>query len=70
MATDERHTGTSDEHYDLVSTPDHALQGAETCATCLHDAEPAVDQDLVRSFREVQGTSRQQGDRSEGFLRQ
>jgi hypothetical protein len=41
MATDERHTGTKDEPYDVVSTPYHALQGAETCATYLQDAERA-----------------------------
>jgi hypothetical protein len=70
MATDERHTGTKDEHYDVVSTLYHALQGAETCATYLQDAERAGDQDLVQFFREVQGTYRQLADRSKGLLRQ
>ena len=70
MATDERHTGTKNEPYDVVSTLYHALQGAETCATYLQDAERAGDQDLVQFFREVQGTYRQSADRSKGLLRQ
>ncbi len=68
MATDEHHTGTKDEPYDVVSTLYHALQGAETCATYLQDAERAGDQDLVQFFREVQGTYRQLADRSKGLL--
>ena len=70
MATSERHTGTKDEHYDVVSTLYHVLQGAETCATYLQDAEQAGDQELVQFFREVQGTYRQLADRGKGLLRQ
>ena len=70
MAMDERQTGTKDEHYDVISTLYHALQGAETCTTYLQDAERAGDQDLVQFFREVQGTYRQLADRSKGLLRQ
>jgi hypothetical protein len=70
MAMDERTTGTRDEHYDLVSILYHALQGAETSTTYLHDAERAGDQALVQFFREVQGTYHQLADRSKALLRQ
>jgi hypothetical protein len=70
MAMSDGTTGTRDEHYNVVSVLYHALQGAETCATYLRDAEQAGDQDLAQFFREVQGTYRQLGDRSKTLLRQ
>ena len=70
MATSERATGTRDEHYNVISVLYHALQGADTCATYLQDAEQAGDQELAQFFREVQGTYRQLGDRSKTLLRQ
>jgi hypothetical protein len=70
MATSERTTGTRDEHYNVISVLYHALQGADTCATYLQDAEQAGDQELAQFFREVQGTYRQLGDRSKTLLRQ
>jgi hypothetical protein len=70
MATNERSTGTRDEHYDIISMLYHALQGAETCTTYLQDADRAGDQDLVQFFREVQGTYRQLADHSKTLLRQ
>jgi hypothetical protein len=70
MATDERTTGTRDEHYDVISVLYHALQGADTCATYLQDAERAGNQDLIQFFREVQGTYRQLADQSKTLLRQ
>jgi hypothetical protein len=70
MAMSERTTGTRDEHYDVISVLYHALQGAETCATYLQDAEQAGDQELAQFFREVQDTFRQLGDRSKTLLRQ
>jgi hypothetical protein len=63
MATSEHTTGTRDEQYKVISILYHALQGAETCATYLQDAEQAGDQDLVQRFREVQGRYRQLADR-------
>jgi hypothetical protein len=66
----ERTTGTKDEQYNLISVLYHALQGADTCATYLQDAERAGDQDLVPFFREVQGTYQQLADRSKTLLRQ
>ena len=57
-------TGTRDELYTIIiiSVLYHALQGADTCATSLQDAEHAGDQDLAQFFREVQGTYRQLDD--------
>jgi hypothetical protein len=49
----ERTTGTRDEHYNVISVLYHALQGADTCATYLQDAEHAGDRDLAPFFREV-----------------
>jgi hypothetical protein len=70
MATSERTTGTKDEHYNVISVLYHALQGADTCATYLQDAEQAGDQELAQFFREVQGTYRQLGEQSKTLLRQ
>jgi hypothetical protein len=70
MAMSERTTGTRDEHYNVISVLYHALQGADTCATYLQDAEQAGDQELAQFFQEVQGTYRQLGDRSKALLRQ
>jgi hypothetical protein len=49
MATSEHTTGTRDEHYNMISVLYHALQGADTCATYLQDAERTGDQNLVQS---------------------
>ena len=49
MATSEHTTGTRDEQYNVISILYHALQGAETCATYLQDAEGHDD---VRAFFE------------------
>jgi hypothetical protein len=70
MATSEHTTGTRDEQYNVISILYHALQGAETCATYVQDAEQAGDQDLVQFFRDVQGTYRQLADRGKTLLRQ
>jgi hypothetical protein len=70
MATGERTTGTRDEHYNVISVLYHALQGGETCATYLQDAEQAGDRELAQFFQEVQGTYRQLADQSKALLRQ
>jgi uncharacterized protein (DUF2267 family) len=70
MTTEAYHTGTTDEHYDLVSSLYHALQGADTCVTYLQDAEQAGDQELIQFFREAHGTYRQLAERGKGLLRQ
>lgn len=57
--SDERITGTKDEHYDLLSVLYHALQGAETCQRYTEDADQAGDSELAQYFREVQAQYRQ-----------
>lgn len=46
-------TGTPDPDYDLVSVLYHALQGAETYAEFVDDAEDAGDRELAEFFLEV-----------------
>jgi hypothetical protein len=70
MATDNPTTGTRDEHYNVISVLYHALQGADTCATYIQDAERAGDQDLVQFFREVHGAYQQLAHRGKTLLRQ
>jgi hypothetical protein len=70
IATSDRTTGTRDEQYNVISVLYHALQGVDTCATYLQDAEHAGDQELAQFFREVQGTYRQLADRGKTLLRQ
>ena len=70
MATSDRMTGTREEHDHVLSVLYHALQGADTCATYLQDAEQAGDQELAQFFREAQGTYRQLADRGKTLLRQ
>ena len=49
-------TGTRDITYDLISTAYHLLQGAETVALYLEDAEQEGDQKTaMRIWREVFG---------------
>lgn len=43
-----------DETYGLISVLYHALQGAETCAQYISDAEKANARDLVSFFEEYQ----------------
>lgn len=49
-----REAVTRDEHYDLVSVLYHALQGDETLAQYIDDAEDAGDEDLADHFRDIQ----------------
>ena len=46
-------TGTRDITYDLVSVIYHALQGAETTALYIADAEQEKNQELAQFFREA-----------------
>jgi hypothetical protein len=69
MADATRITGTRDTHYNVISVLYHTLQGAETLAQYIADAEQAGDQELARFFREVQAEDRQRGDRAKALLR-
>jgi hypothetical protein len=70
MATSERVTGTKDEHYNLVSVLYHALQGAETYAQYIRDAEQAGDRELVQFLQEVKTEEEQRAERAKVLLRQ
>ncbi|MEW5854792.1 MAG: hypothetical protein AB2A00_38810 [Myxococcota bacterium] len=64
----EQQTGTSNQDYDLVSVLYHSLQGAETCAQYIKDAEQGGDQNLVEFFREVMAQDRQTAQRAMHLL--
>jgi hypothetical protein len=69
MATTQT-TGTRDTTYDLISVIYHALQGADTYQTYMHDAESAGDRDAASFFREAQEQNRQIADRAKDLLTQ
>ena len=70
MATSERGTGTKDEHYNLVSVLYHALQGAETYAQYIRDAEQAGDRELVQFLQEVKAEEERRAERAKALLGQ
>lgn len=70
MADEQAQTGTRDETYDLVSALYHLLQGAETCAQYLRDAETSGDDALVQFFRDWQEEQRNLSERAKNLLAQ
>jgi hypothetical protein len=70
MATNEQGTGTKDEHYNLVSVLYHALQGAETYAQYIRDAEQAGDRELVQFLQEVKTEEERRAERAKALLGQ
>ena len=61
-------TGTRDITYDLVSVIYHSLQGAETTAMFIADAEQAGNQDCAQFFREVKDDHTRHADRAKQLL--
>ena len=61
-------TGTRDITYDLISTAYHLLQGAETVALYIADAEQEGDQELVDFFRETKEEYTRRADRAKQLL--
>ena len=61
-------TGTRDITYDLVSVIYHALQGAETTALYIADAEQEGNQELVQFFTEAKEEYQRRGDRAKELL--
>ena len=61
-------TGTRDITYDLVSVIYHALQGAETTALYIADAEQEGNQELATFFREAKDEYQRRGDRAKQLL--
>jgi hypothetical protein len=61
-------TGTRDITYDLVSVIYHALQGAETTALYIADAEQQGNRDLANFFREAKDEYQARADRAKQLL--
>lgn len=63
-------TEVRDEHYDLISVLYHALQGGETLAQYIEDAENADDQELAERFRDFQERYREIAQESKELLKE
>jgi len=61
-------TGTRDITYDLISTAYHLLQGAETVALYIADAEQEGNQELAQFFRETKEEYTRRADRAKQLL--
>jgi hypothetical protein len=61
-------TGTHDIVYNLVSTIYHTLQGAETEAIYIADAEQEGDQELVQFFRSIKEENQRRADQAKQLL--
>jgi hypothetical protein len=61
-------TGTPDITYDLVSAIYHALQGAETEARYIADAEATGDQETIQFFRKLKEDNSQRADQAKRLL--
>ena len=61
-------TGTRDITYDLISTAYHLLQGAETVALYLADAEQEGDEELTQFFRETKEEYQRRAERAKQLL--
>ncbi len=61
-------TGTRDITYDLISTCYHLLQGAETVALYIADAEQEGNQDLVQFFTETKEEYQRRAERAKQLL--
>lgn len=61
-------TGTRDVTYDLVSVVYHALQGAETTAMYIADAEQEGNQEVAQFFREAKEDYQNRAQRAKELL--
>ena len=61
-------TGTRDTTYNLLSSAYHLLQGAETLAVYIADAEQQGDQELLQFFRETKDEYQRRADRAKQLL--
>ena len=62
------HEVMKDKDYNLVSTLYHALQGAETSAVYLRDAESQGDGDVAKYFRDTQSQYLQMAEQAKELL--
>jgi rubrerythrin len=70
MQQAERMTGTDDVHYNLISVLYHTLQGAETAAQYMSDAQESGDEEVARFFRQVQEDDRRRAEQAKALLGQ
>jgi|SRR5215216_3749394 len=68
MDANERTTGPTNEHRNLMRVLHNALQEADTCAGYALDAEAAGNENLASFFREVQRTHAKIAEQAEGML--
>jgi hypothetical protein len=61
-------TGTRDITYDLVSVIYHSLQGAETTAMFIEDADREGCEDCAQFFREIKEEQQARADRAKQLL--
>jgi hypothetical protein len=61
-------TGTRDVTYDLLSVAYHALQGAETTALYIADAEQEGNQEVAQFFREAKQEYQSRAQRAKELL--
>ena len=61
-------TGTRDITYNLISVVYHALQGAETTALYIADAEQEGNQELAQFFREAKDEYQARADHAKQLL--
>jgi len=61
-------TGTPDITYNLISTIYHTLQGAETQAMYIADAEQTGDQELIQFFRDLKEENQRRAERGKQLL--
>ena len=61
-------TGTRDIVYNLVSTIYHTLQGAETEAIYIADAEQEGDQELIQFFNDLKQENQRRADTAKRLL--
>ncbi|MCA1991725.1 MAG: hypothetical protein LDL41_06725 [Coleofasciculus sp. S288] len=64
----ERVTGSSDEHYDLISVLYHSLEGAATYEIYIQDAEERGDSELSEFLQEIQEQECQRAERAKEML--
>ena len=66
--SDKYHTGTKDEHFNLISTLYHALKCSACCETYIQDAEQAGDRELVKFFQNIKQENQNTAERAKQLL--
>lgn len=64
----DRTTGTTDEHYDLISVLYHALEGATIYEVYTQDAEEAGDNELKEFFQQLHQEESRRVERAKQLL--